>query len=140
GRLKGLIQTLLAPARPAPAPPAAADPAAEAPRPPAPGGEAAGRILVVDDQETNRDLLGRWLRKQGHPFAAAENGRQALELLAREPFDLVLLDILMPELNGVQVLERLKADDRLRHLPVIMISALDELDSVVRCIEIGAED
>jgi class 3 adenylate cyclase/ActR/RegA family two-component response regulator len=137
GRMKTLTLALLAPVHDA-APPAVAL-AVEGPPPTAPEG-ARGRILVVDDQESNRDLLGRWLRKQGHPFATAENGRQALEVLAREPFDLVLLDILMPELNGVQVLQRLKADGRLRHIPVIMISALNELDSVVRCIEMGAED
>ena len=94
----------------------------------------------MDDNEINRDLLSRRLERQGHRVAAVEGGRQALERLAREPFDLVLLDIMMPEMNGFQVLERLKADPALRHVPVIMISALDELDSVVRCIEMGAED
>ena len=70
----------------------------------------------------------------------AENGRRALEMLRAEDFDLVLLDILMPDINGYQVLEQMKSDPELRHIPVIMISALDEIDSVVRCIEIGAED
>ena len=113
-------------------PPSAEDAGAAA------GGE--GCLLVVDDNETNRDLLSRSLRRQGHTVIAAEGGRQALELLALEKFDVVLLDIMMPEMNGFQVLERLKADPDLRHVPVIMISALDELDSVVRCIEMGAED
>jgi class 3 adenylate cyclase len=99
-----------------------------------------GRLLVVDDNETNRDLLSRTLERQGHRVAAVEGGRQALERLGREPFDVMLLDIMMPGLTGFQVLERVKADPALRHVPVIMISALDELDSVVRCIEMGAED
>jgi len=102
--------------------------------------ETGGRLLVVDDNEANRDLLARSLARQGHTVALAENGRQALEMVARDPFDLILLDIMMPELDGYQVLQRLKADVALRHIPVIMISALDELDSVVRCIEMGAED
>jgi class 3 adenylate cyclase/CheY-like chemotaxis protein len=99
-----------------------------------------GRLLVVDDNEINRDMLSRRLERQGFSAVCAENGRQALALLRAEPFDLVLLDILMPEMNGYQVLEAIKGDAALRHIPVIMISALDELDSVVRCIEIGAED
>jgi len=99
-----------------------------------------GRILVVDDNEINRDMLSRRLVRQGYTPFTAQNGREALERLRAEPFDLVLLDILMPEMNGYQVLEQLKRDPVLRHLPVIMISALDEIESVVRCIEIGAED
>ncbi len=99
------------------------------------------RILVVDDNEDNRYTLTRRLRREGYQdVAVATNGREALDLIARQPFDLVLLDIMMPELNGYEVLERLKADDGLRHVPVIMISAVSELDSVVRCIELGAED
>jgi len=98
-------------------------------------------LLVVDDNEDNRYTLTNRLKRQGYPdVVTANDGRQALELLRARPFDLVLLDIMMPELNGYQVLEQLKADDRLRHIPVIMISAVDELDSVVRCIELGAED
>jgi adenylate cyclase len=97
-------------------------------------------VLVVDDIETNRDLLGRRLQKQGHAIVMAENGQQALELMKTQPVDLVLLDIMMPLMNGYEVLERLKAEDQSRHIPVIMISALDEIDSVVRCIEMGAED
>lgn len=99
-----------------------------------------GSILVVDDSAVNRDILIHRLTRQGHAVTAAENGRRALELVHEKNFDLVLLDILMPELNGFQVLQTLKADRKLRELPVIMISALDELDSVVRCIEMGAED
>ena len=99
-----------------------------------------GRLLVVDDVEMNRDLLARRLRQQGHAVETAENGREALERLRREEFDLVLLDVMMPEMDGYQVLEELRADERLRGLPVIMVSALNEIESVVRCIEAGAED
>ena len=97
-------------------------------------------MLVVDDIEANRDVLSRRLERQGYAVATAENGRQALERLRVDTFDLVLLDIMMPEMDGYEVLQRLKADEALRHIPVIMISALSELDSVVRCIEMGAED
>jgi class 3 adenylate cyclase len=100
-----------------------------------------GTLLVVDDNEDNRYTLTNRLKRQGYTdVVTANDGRQALELLRARSFDLVLLDIMMPELNGYQVLEQLKKDDRLRHVPVIMISAVDELDSVVRCIELGAED
>ncbi len=101
---------------------------------------ATGRILVVDDQPENRDVLVKHLERQGHRTAQAENGRQALEMLFEEKFDLVLLDVAMPEMDGYTVLGRMKADPALRHVHVIMISALDELATVVRCIEAGAED
>jgi adenylate cyclase len=97
-------------------------------------------VLVVDDNEVNRDLLARRLQRQGHVVTVAEDGLQALELMRSAPFDLVLLDIMMPHLNGYEVLENLKADEQLRHIPVIMISAVDDIDSIVRCIELGAED
>jgi adenylate cyclase len=99
-----------------------------------------GTILVVDDNEINRDLLSRYLERQGHTVRVAHNGREALEMIAIGAFDLVLLDILMPEMNGYQVLQHLKNSETWRDLPVIMISALDEMDSVVRCIELGAVD
>ena len=99
-----------------------------------------GFILVVDDNEMNRDMLCRRLERQGHTVLEAENGRKALEILESVKVDLVLLDILMPELDGLQTLELLKANPSQRYTPVIMLSALDELDSVVRCIEIGADD
>ena len=101
---------------------------------------ARGFVLVVDDLETNRDVLSRRLKHQGYAVSTAENGSQALEKLHAAAFDLVLLDIMMPEMDGYEVLRRLKADEALRHIPVVMISALNELDSVVRCIELGAED
>jgi signal transduction histidine kinase len=99
-----------------------------------------GRILVVDDYPMNRLKLKRVLEQQGHSVALAEDGRQALDLLHAEPFDVVLLDIIMPEMDGHQVLERMKHDKHLRDIPVIVISAVDEVDSAVRCIEMGAED
>jgi class 3 adenylate cyclase/CheY-like chemotaxis protein len=99
-----------------------------------------GRVLVVDDNEANRDLLARRVRRQGHAVTVAEDGVQALELMRQEPFDLVLLDIMMPHMNGYQVLEHLKTDPNLRHIPVIVISALDDINSIVECIELGAED
>jgi CheY-like chemotaxis protein len=99
-----------------------------------------GRLLIVDDNEINRDVLARRLGRQGYTTAAAENGRKALEMLQTQKFDLLLLDIMMPELNGYQVLRHLKTDPHLRDIPVIMISALDDMDSIVRCIKLGAED
>ena len=99
-----------------------------------------GTLLVVDDNEMNREVLSRRLQREGHTVAVAESGPQSLEMIEANSFDLVLLDIMMPDMDGYQVLERLKSDDVLRHIPVIMLSALDEIDSVVRCIELGAED
>ena len=99
-----------------------------------------GTILIVDDNRVNRLLLGRGLEHRGHTVLFAEHGREALELLRGQRFDLMLLDVLMPELDGYVVLEELQRDPRLRDTPVIMTSALDELDSVVRCLEMGAED
>jgi adenylate cyclase len=99
-----------------------------------------GYLLVVDDNKVNRLLLGRGLEQQGHRVAFAENGRQALEILHQNEFDLMLLDIQMPEMDGYQVLEKVASDLELRDIPVIVTSALEELDSVVRCIEMGAED
>jgi adenylate cyclase len=102
--------------------------------------ETGARLLVVDDNKVNRLLLIRALELQGHRGVGAENGRIALEMLEREAFDLVLLDIAMPEMDGFQVLERLLANSRLRDLPVIVTSAVEGLESVVRSIELGAED
>ena len=101
---------------------------------------ASSYILVVDDNLSNRDLLSRRLMREGYRVTAVENGETALEATADDSFDLVLLDMMMPGLSGFEVLCRLKADARTRHVPVIMISALDELDSAVRCIAGGAED
>ena len=111
-----------------------------------PGGNGAslpGRILVVDDTPFNRQLLARLLRGLGHEPVEAEDGRQALARLrdaSAPPIDVILLDIVMPEMDGYQVLAELRDDPALRHLPVIVISGVDELDSVVRCLEMGAAD
>jgi class 3 adenylate cyclase len=102
--------------------------------------EGAASVLVVDDDPVNRTLLARSLEREGHRHTTAENGRQAVELLRAEPFDAVLLDVLMPEMDGYEVLAEIQGDPGLRHIPVIMISALEDLESVVRCIEMGAED
>jgi adenylate cyclase len=88
----------------------------------------------------NRDMLCALLQADGHKASVAENGRLGLELIKAEPYDLVLLDVMMPEMNGYQVLEQMKSDPSLRDIPVIVLSALDEIGSVVRCIELGAED
>ena len=98
-------------------------------------------LLVVDDDEGNRYTLERRLTREGYTnLTMANDGAQALDLLRSRRFDLVLLDIMMPRMNGYQVLEHLKASPDLRDLPVIMISSIDEMASVVRCIELGAED
>jgi adenylate cyclase len=99
-----------------------------------------GRILVVDDNASNRGLLLRRLEREGHQALEAKSGRQALAILDSEEVDLILLDLMMPDMNGLQVLERLKTHGRLRDIPVIMISGLQETNSVIRCIEAGAED
>ena len=104
------------------------------------GRHGAARLLVVDDNKVNRLLLTRSLELQGHSVASAENGRVALEMLRRESFDAVLLDMEMPEMDGFQVLEVLVADLHLRDLPVIVTSSLEGIENVVRCIELGAED
>src|SRR4030067_2995408 len=97
-----------------------------------------GRLLVVDDNKVNRLLLARGLQEAGHTVIFAENGREALEVMRRQVFDLVLLDILMPELDGYQVLEQLTTDPDLRDIPVIVVSALDALASLVKGIARGA--
>ena len=104
------------------------------------GGSGGARLLIVDDNKVNRLLLARNLELQGHSVASAENGRIALEMLHGERFDLVLLDMEMPEMNGFEILERMVGDLQLRDLPVIVTSSLEDTASVVRCIELGAED
>jgi CheY-like chemotaxis protein len=102
--------------------------------------EAPASILVVDDDPINRMLLSRDLERQGHRVATTEDGRQALAVLRAEPFDVVLLDVLMPELDGYETLAQIERDEKLRHIPVIMVSGLEDMESVVRCIEMGAAD
>lgn len=99
-----------------------------------------GHLLVVDDNKVNRLLLARGLEEQGHHVEFATNGREALAALRSNHYDLVLLDIMMPDIDGYQVLEELTSDQDLSNIPVIMTSAMEELDSVVKCIELGAED
>lgn len=103
-------------------------------------GEEQGLLLVVDDIEANRDVLSRRLRGQGYAVDTAEDGPQALEMLNAGRYDLVFLDIMMPGIDGYEVLQKIKANDELKNIPVIMISALSESESVARCIEMGAED
>jgi adenylate cyclase len=99
-----------------------------------------GDLLVVDDNRVNRLLVARTLEQFGHRVAFAENGHQALELLRARPAELVLLDVEMPGMNGYETLAALRADPKLRDIPVVMMSSVDEVDSVARCIEMGAED
>jgi adenylate cyclase len=123
-------------------PQAAAADAAAAPVP-SPPGQSRGMILIVDDDPGNRDLLARRLARDGYSVQTASSGQAALESLANRaapPVDLILLDVMMPGLDGYEVLRRLKGDTALRDIPVLMISAVDEIDSAVRCIELGAED
>jgi sigma-B regulation protein RsbU (phosphoserine phosphatase) len=133
GRLRGGVPVSAVAAKPG----AATGPAE-------PGGLApariSGRVLIVDDNGENRALLERQLSRQGHAVTVAADGREALDFLAKQPFDLVLLDVMMPVLDGLSALREMKGSPEIRHIPVIMISALDELESVVRCIEAGAED
>ncbi len=100
----------------------------------------AGRILVADDDTLNSTLLRVSLEEEGFMVETAADGRQALDLLHAQPFDILLLDLLMPEVDGYEVLETLKADARLSRVPVIVVSAAEEQDSIVKCIELGAED
>ena len=104
------------------------------------GAEASARILVVDDLEMNRDVLSRRLRRDGHQVCVASSGTEALRMLRRESFDIVLLDLMMPDMDGDEVLLAMKADLGLRDVPVVMLSALDDMSAVIRCIEIGADD
>ena len=97
-------------------------------------------ILVVDDVNVDREILRGYLTRKGYQVSTAEDGLQALELMVSKPFDLVLLDILMPRLDGYQLLEKIKSDPKLSQIPVIMITTVDDIDSVIKCIEVGAED
>jgi class 3 adenylate cyclase len=102
--------------------------------------EGRGSVLVVDDDAISRALLVRSLERDGHRVAVADNGRQALELLHADHYDIVLLDVLMPELDGYDTLAHIVGHEALRHIPVVMISALEDVDSVARCLELGAQD
>jgi sigma-B regulation protein RsbU (phosphoserine phosphatase) len=99
-----------------------------------------GRVLIVDDSPFNRDLLARHLERQGHGVETSGDGATALALLAARPFDIVILDVMLPGMNGYELLERIRDDERLRSLYVLVVSAFDETESVARCIQLGAED
>jgi len=99
-----------------------------------------GRVLAVDDNPGNLEVLERRLIRHGLDVETAKSGTEALDLIRSRPFDLVLLDVMMPEVDGYSVLQEMKSDPQTRDVPVIMISALDEMESVVKCIESGAED
>jgi putative two-component system response regulator len=114
--------------------------AAPAPLVQTPAQQQYGPLLVVDDNENNRDMLSRRLMRLGYVVHTAEDGLAALKMMASVKFDLVLLDVMMPGLDGYEVLQRMKADENLRDIPVLMISALQEIESIVRCITLGAED
>ena len=100
----------------------------------------AGRVLVVDDERLNRSILRAALGREGHVVVEAADGREALDRLADGGADVVLLDIVMPVMDGYGTLAAIKADPNLAHVPVIIISGVDQVDSVVRCIEMGATD
>jgi class 3 adenylate cyclase len=97
-------------------------------------------LLIVDDNELNRDMLTRRLQRLGYKVSCADNGREALKKMRSQSFDLLLLDIMMPGMDGFEVLEELKADPSLREIPVIVLSASDQLNHVVKCIQMGAKD
>jgi len=99
-----------------------------------------GRVLAADDNEFNRHIIQRWLQRLGHSVRTASDGEEVLRCLAEERFDVILLDIIMPGMNGVQVLARLKENPEWRHIPTIMITSLHEMEAVALCIELGAED
>ena len=134
------LQSVVANGVPAPDAQSATHTAAPVPAPAAEARLEAGAILIVDDNLANREMLGRRLEREGHRVQLAAGGREALELLRGQRVDLVLLDVMMPDMDGYEVLQQLKADAALRDIPVLMISAVDEIQSVVRCIELGAED
>lgn len=98
------------------------------------------QVLIVDDNEINRDMLARRLHRRDFQITMAVNGREAIDRVRQSPYDLILLDIMMPEVDGYTVLKFLKADPRLKNIPIIMISAIEEMDSVMKCMEIGADD
>ncbi|MCK5411782.1 MAG: response regulator [Gemmatimonadetes bacterium] len=102
--------------------------------------EVAGSLLVVDDNAMNRDLLSRQLARAGFMVQTAESGAEALRIMDGRDFDLVLLDVIMPEMDGLEVLRRVKSDPHLAETPVIVLSSLDDVESAIRCIELGADD
>lgn len=141
GDIDELVKELVSPGqRPAPTPIGMGRARVPVPAVTTPGIKRTGRILVVDDNAGNRELLSRRLGRAGHEITMAADGRQALDRLEDSSFDLVLLDLVMPELDGIGVLTVMKQDVRTQHIPVIMISGLDAMSEIVRCIQLGADD
>ena len=102
--------------------------------------ESAGKVLIVDDNRMNRNLLNDFVTSLGYAAVIAQNGREALEQMEKTPIDIVLLDIMMPEMDGREVLSHMKGTEDSRHIPVIMISSLDDMNTVEACIQQGADD
>ncbi|OIP75833.1 MAG: hypothetical protein AUK48_06665 [Oscillatoriales cyanobacterium CG2_30_44_21] len=98
------------------------------------------QVLIVDDNEINRDMLSRRLHRRDLDIFMAVDGQEALDMVQTQTYDLILLDIMMPKLDGYAVLKHLKGHPQLKNIPVIMISAVEEMNSVMKCLEIGAED
>lgn len=99
-----------------------------------------GSIHIVDDDATNREMIARRLRRLGHCVRMAENGRQALEMIRGESFDILLLDFVMPAMDGYEVLKYLRSNPRSAHLPVIVLSASDDSMEIARSIKLAAQD
>jgi CheY-like chemotaxis protein len=97
-------------------------------------------VLVVDDNDMNRDVLSRRLQREGYEVSTVENGKRALEVLAIEKYDIVLLDIMMPDMDGFETLKRIRNNDKLKSLPVIMLTSLNEMEDVKKCVGLGAND
>lgn len=97
-------------------------------------------VLVVDDNDMNRDVLSRRLQREGYEVSTVENGKKALEKLGIEKYDIVLLDIMMPEMDGFETLKRIRGNEKLKVLPIIMLTSLNEMDDVKKCIALGAND
>jgi CheY-like chemotaxis protein len=100
----------------------------------------ANTVLVVDDNDMNRDVLSRRLQREGYVVSTVENGKRALEVLGLEKYDIVLLDIMMPDMDGFETLKRIRGNDKLKTLPVIMLTSLNEMDDVKKCVGLGAND
>jgi CheY-like chemotaxis protein len=97
-------------------------------------------VLVVDDNDMNRDVLSRRLQREGYEVSTVENGRKALDILAVEKYDIILLDIMMPDMDGFETLKRIRSDEKLKKLPVVMLTSLNEMEDVKKCIGLGAND
>ena len=97
-------------------------------------------VLVVDDNDMNRDVLSRRLQREGYEVSTVESGKRALETLELEKYDVVLLDIMMPEMDGFETLKHIRSNGKFKTLPVIMLTSLNEMEDVKKCIGLGAND